>query len=111
VQRLHSAWKSRFGLKGHKFKRYNDPEAQTLLEALEQHGEAVCMLVLKHAPNDGMVSGRTDEHGQKHESIGYIFGNQQAFARILREAEKSERANTTGNPAEIINRLREVQAV
>ena len=38
-----------------------------------------------------------DEKRVKHESIRYIFGNAQAFARILRAAEQAERAANGGN--------------
>ena len=78
---------------GHKFRRADDLDAETLAEAIDAHGEAVCLLVCEHAPNDRMVNGTGDERGLKHDSIKYIFGNTQAFARILREAQKQTRAS------------------
>jgi hypothetical protein len=96
VIRLHEAWKKQFGFVGHKFRRYGDPDAVTLAESLDTNGETDCFLVLEHAPNDGMVSGRDDEKRVKHESIRYIFGNAQAFARILRAAHDAEKASGSG---------------
>lgn len=90
VIRLHEAWKNTFGMSGHKFRSGSD-EPRILAEAIDSHGMADCLSALKEAPHDGMVSGIKDEKGDKHESIGYIFGNAQAFARILREAQKKQR--------------------
>jgi hypothetical protein len=93
VCRLHAAWQATFGLHGHKLKHAGDLDAQALADALDEHGEAACLLVLKHAPDDGMVSGRDDEKRVKHESIRYIFENSQTFARILRAAQQAERGS------------------
>jgi hypothetical protein len=78
---------------GHKFRRADDLDAETLAEALDAHGESDCNVVCDHANNDRMVNGTGDERGLKHDSIKYIFGNPQTFARILREAQKQIRAS------------------
>jgi hypothetical protein len=37
-----------------------------------------------------MVTGRTDENGQTHKTIRYVFGNHDAFLRIMHDGEKRE---------------------
>jgi hypothetical protein len=66
-------------------------DAETLAAAIDALDLEACKLVLRHAPNDGMVSGRDDEHDAKHETIAYIFGKQTTLNRILRDARKAER--------------------
>lgn len=93
VKQLHAAWKQATGLTGHSIgnnRGYLD--AQALAEAIDEHGLESCLLVAKHCKLDSMVNGSGDERGQKHESIGYIFGNAQAFARILRTATTRDRS-------------------
>jgi hypothetical protein len=68
-------------------------DADTLAEAIDAYTLEVCELVLRWSPNDGMVSGRDDERKLEHKSIGYIFGNQNAFMRILAAARKAEPTN------------------
>lgn len=98
VQELHEAWKRSTGLVNHSIRNSRGAnDASTLAEAIDEHKLPKCLLVARYAKRDGMVSGRDDE-GRKHESIGYIFGNPTAFARILRDAEKSERASTSNSP-------------
>lgn len=65
-------------------------DADRLAEAIDTHGLEACLLVAKHASQDGMVSGKHDDKGRKHESIAYIFGNADAFHRILAAAEERE---------------------
>lgn len=93
VLRVHAAWQSRFGLTGHKFRGFGDLDAEAVAQAIDLHDEATCLRVLEFAPKDGMVSGRDDEKRVKHDSLRYIFGNAQAFARILRAADEQAPAN------------------
>jgi hypothetical protein len=95
VQRLHGSWKKQFGFHGHKLLPGNSHEAEILAESLDAHGPEDCELVVQFAPEDPMVNGRGDENKQKHESIPYIFGNQQTFARILRAAKKAQSSEET----------------
>jgi hypothetical protein len=91
VRELHEAWKKRFKFHGHKLEPGNLAEADILAEAIDSRGLPECLLILEFAPQDGMVSGKADEKGTPHESIGYIFGNQHAAARILRLAKNSQK--------------------
>lgn len=88
VQRVFAAYAETFA-PGAKILR-GDIRTDQIAECIDAHGEATCMLVVKYAPHDGMVSGKTDERGQKHESIGYIFGNPTTFERILKLAHERE---------------------
>lgn len=106
VLRVQAAWKQQFGYDHHRFRGYADPEALLVATAIDVHSEAECMLVLAYAPSDGMVSGRDDQRKTKHESLGYIFGNEQTFARILRAAQTAERAKTSESPSDRIARLK-----
>jgi len=91
VNRVHEAYKLAFGLTDRKFRGAFDLDAKTIAEAIGTHGEETCLLVVKHAPDDGMVSGRDDDKRVKHFKIGYIFGNEDTFARILKRARDQER--------------------
>jgi hypothetical protein len=92
VRELHADWSAAFGRSGAKLRvGWGSDDAKILADCIDAHGLTDCKLVAKHAPNDGMVSGREDESKQKHESIRYIFGKEDAFSRILRDAKKAER--------------------
>jgi hypothetical protein len=105
VLALFEDWKLEFGFVEAKLcVGIFNADAETLAEAIDAYGLEVCRLVLRHAKNDGMVSGRADETKQTHESIGYIFGNQNAFLRILRDAKAREQASNGGSVAELIAR-------
>jgi hypothetical protein len=106
VLRVHAEFKRVFGLTGHKFRGYGDLDAVAVAEAIDLHGEPTCMRVLEFAPRDGMVSGRDDEKRVKHESLRYIFGNAQAFARILRSADEAQ-SQTGESTVSRIARLRD----
>jgi hypothetical protein len=90
VQRVHEAWKLAFGRSGAVFRGPFDEDAYTISGAIDAHGEADCLLVAKHAPEDGMVSGRDDKNSVKHPSIRYIFGNEETFSRILSQVHERE---------------------
>jgi hypothetical protein len=90
VKELFEAWKNTFAYHGAKLGigSYNS-DADTLADCIDAYGKDLCLAVLKHAPNDGMVNGTLDDKRQKHDSIAYIFGNQKTFFRILKEVQKS----------------------
>jgi hypothetical protein len=90
VLALFEAWKATFGFTDAKLGvGIWNSDAETLAECIDAHGAEACDLVLKHAMGDGMVNGRDDDKRQAHDSIAYIFGNQNAFNRILRVARKA----------------------
>lgn len=111
VLELHAEWRKQFG-------RGNVPlvvgsnheNAEILADAIDAYGIADCLLVARNAKHDGMVSGRTDEHGNKHESIAYIFGKSETFTRILRDGKARELAAQANNPVAMIDRLKSRQA-
>lgn len=90
VTELHAAWKDSCGYPSHKFRGAFDNDAGILADAIRAYGLDDCLAVARFAPNDGMVSGKRDEHGRKHDTIRYIFGNTDAFNRILRAAKERE---------------------
>lgn len=96
VLRLFAAWQRTFGYRSAKFRGYCDLDAQRLADALDTYGEAACVKVLHEAPNDGMVSGKDDDRGKKHDSIRYLFENAETFNRILRAAEDREKRHGGG---------------
>lgn len=89
VQRLHEAWKRHCDFPRHKLRSVYGGDAALLAEAIDEYGMANCLLVAKYAPDDGMVNGKHDD-GKRHDSIRYIFGNNDAFNRILRAAHERE---------------------
>lgn len=111
VLELHAEWRKQFG-------RGNTPlvvgsnheNAEILADAVDAYGVADCLLVARNAKHDGMVSGRTDEQGAKHESIAYIFGKSETFTRILRDGKARELAAQANNPVAMIDRLKSRQA-
>jgi hypothetical protein len=107
VVELHEAWKGACGFPNHRFRSGWDPDARTLVEAIDAHGLEDCLLVAKYAPNDGMVNGRKDEHGKKHDTIRYVFGNADAFHRILRDAQNAEgKSHSKSSAHDAIERAR-----
>ena len=89
VIEVHAAWKAACNFETHRFNGAWDPDAGIIAKAIDAYGIADCILVANHAPNDGMVSGKRDERGAKHDTIRYIFGNADAFNRILRAANEA----------------------
>ncbi len=90
VLRVLEVYKSSFGLSGRAFRGPHDDDAYEMAKAIDTHCEADALLVAKHAPHDDWVSGRADDSKAKHESIKYIFGNENTFSRILRDGKKRE---------------------
>lgn len=101
VLRVHARWQTIFGLNGHRFRGYGDLDAQAVAEAIDSSSLETCLRVLEFAPKDGMVSGRDDERRVKHDSLRYIFGNAQAFARILRAADEEQSTNRESTVSKI----------
>lgn len=98
VAELHEAWKRAVGKTGHKLRGgTTDLDAETLAEAIDLHGMPECMAVLTVAMADGKVNGTTDEHKEKHDSIRYIFGNEQTFARLLQAAQTARKPRVMGS--------------
>ncbi len=96
VLRLFEAWKVAHGFSGAKFRQPADARADILHEALATHGMAPCLAVLEASKTDGMVTGKTDEHGEEHRSVEYLF-KPATFDRLLRAAEQRKRKrNPTG---------------
>jgi hypothetical protein len=92
VLRVFAAFASAFALPNAVLLR-GDPRADQIAERIDAFGEPACLLVVKHAAQDGMVSGRADK-GNKHESVPYIFGNPTAFERILKAGTEREGRGT-----------------
>jgi hypothetical protein len=105
VKELHGDWAASFGRTGAKLRvGWGSDDAKILADCIDAHGLPDCKLVAKHAPSDGMVSGRLDEKKQPHESIRYIFGTEETFSRVLRDAKKQE-GKPGLTPAEKIRRM------
>lgn len=104
VRRVHEAWKLATGLKGHRLRGgATDLDSVTLAESIAGHGEPDCLLVAEACMSDRMVNGQADEKGDPHTSIRYVFGNEHAFARILKAAQdaraKAATAKASGDDA------------
>lgn len=103
---VHAVWKVSVGKPQHRFRVSGaayDIDAQTIAEAIDTYGLEACLAVAKHATHDGMVNGKLDDKRTKHDSIRYIFGNNDAFNRILKSSqEASGNANRKRNPSEIV---------
>jgi hypothetical protein len=103
VLELHEEWKAEFGYTEAQLRNANDLDAVTLAEALDTYGQEACRLVLHNAKRDGMVSGEADDKRAKHDPISYIFGNSNAFNRILRDArERTDAASKARPVAEVM---------
>lgn len=107
VQRVFAGFAGAFGYTGAKL-TVGDVRADQIAERIDAHSEAACLLVVKYAPQDGMVNGKADERGHKHETVKYIFGNADTFDRILRFA--NEREGTQKRRRSASELLREAQA-
>lgn len=82
VQKVFAQFGQTFGRTEAKLLR-GDSRGERIAEKLDAYGEEKCLLVVKHAPQDGKVNGSEDERKEKHETIDYVFGNNNAFERIL----------------------------
>lgn len=103
VADLHEAWKAACGFPKHRFRGPYDGDAGILADAIRAYGLADCLAVAEQAPSDGMVSGKADDKGRKHDTIRYIFGNPDAFNRILRAAhERAGKSSRKRSAAELV---------
>jgi hypothetical protein len=91
VKALFERFRASVGLPGLSLRRRDRLDAETLAEALDEHGEAACRAVADECMSDRMVTGEADEKGMPHKSVKYVFGNATAFARILAAARKNTR--------------------
>jgi hypothetical protein len=90
VLRVWQAFKAALGYPAKtKFRGLWDEDAVRIADAIDAYDEATCLGVVGVAPLDSMVNGTGDERGQKHDSVLYVFGNQNTFNRLLRAAEKA----------------------
>jgi len=93
VVSLHERWKRATGLDAHELRGdfgFGD-DYDTLAAKIDSFGAADCGLVADECMRDRKVNGEQDERGEQHTSIRYIFGNEHAFARILRDAKARKR--------------------
>lgn len=110
VRELHSVWAETFKRDGSTLGLgWANGDAEILAARIDASGLADCLLVCRFAPNDGKVSGRTDEHKDPHESIRYIFGNDETFSRILRDAKREAEKKSGISPTEKIRRASELR--
>lgn len=70
-----------------KFRGDWDQDAIRIADALDAYDLETCLAVVEQAPRDGMVNGTADENKQKHDTVAYVFENQNTFNRLLRAAE------------------------
>jgi hypothetical protein len=108
VSRVRGEWMRLFGYPEHKWRGPSDLDAATIADAIDDYGEEKCMLMLRHAPSDGMVNGTADPQRRKHDSIRYLFENER-FVRLLREAQElTKAARKTRTASEVIRRAKEL---
>jgi len=69
-----------------KFRAPFDSAAKAIAVAIDADGIDHCRIVADFCMSDGMVNGKLDEQRQRHDSPEYIFGNTNAFHRILAAA-------------------------
>lgn len=112
VQRVYEAWKTAFDLPSALSLRdsWAGGDALHIATAIDHHGEDQCLLVARRAPEDGMVSGRSDENKVPHASVGYIFGNEAAFTRILADALKHEAQRKSPGALSVIAKLKAAES-
>lgn len=88
------AFKRATGLHGYKFRGPHCEDAKFVAERIGAYSLDECLTVARQCMNDRMVTGKADENGQTHKTIRYVFGNHDAFVRILHDG--SERERKTG---------------
>lgn len=81
-----------------KFRGPWDDDARRIADAIDQYDERTCIAIVAEAPRDGMVNGTTDERHQRHDSVHYVFENQDTFRRLLRAAEARKRRDSGIDP-------------
>ena len=88
VRRVFEQWKESVGLHGLTLDYRSRSRADEISDRLKTFGLDSCLLVARHCMQDGMVNGSADEK-REHKTVGYIFGNVDAFERILTAAQKA----------------------
>jgi hypothetical protein len=83
VVEVHELWKATFGKTRATIGNPNSEYAKMIRDAIRDYGLASCLAVVRQAPKDGMVTGKDDEKGLKHDDLHYILGNKRAFDRLL----------------------------
>lgn len=104
VQQVHAVFRETVGLPHLRLRGSQDLDADRLAETIDLHGLATCLTVARECIHDRMVTGEADERGMEHKSVGYVFGNATAFARILRDAEARARKRTGVSITETMDR-------
>jgi hypothetical protein len=94
VIEVHELWKTTFGKTGATIGNPNSEYAKMIRDAIRDYGLADCLAVVRQAPKDGMVTGKDDEKGLKHDDLQYILGNKRAFDRLL----VASKAETVAKP-------------
>lgn len=89
VVAVFQAWRLAHGSVSSKFRQPFDPRADILFEAVQTHGVETCLRAIEASKTDGMVTGKTDERGQDHRRIEYLFGPS-TFDRLLRAADAAK---------------------
>lgn len=98
------AWKLAHEFQNAKFRQPADYRADILLEAIKTHGVEACLRVLEASKTDAKVLGKSDERGEEHRSIEYLF-KPATFDRLLRAADK-QRAEKPLSAAEATRQAR-----
>lgn len=91
VVAVFEAWKLAHGRTGSKFRQPADHRADTLFEAIQTHDVVTCLRVIEASKTDPKVLGKTDERGEEHRSIEYLF-KPETFDRLLAAAMKTNAA-------------------
>jgi hypothetical protein len=108
VIELHAEWARQFSRNTPLQVGWNSENADILADRIDACGVTDCLVVARNAKFDDMVAGRADEKQAKHESIKYIFGNDEAFSRILRDGRKREAAQASGGS--VLTRQRDLKS-
>jgi hypothetical protein len=97
-------WKRSHGAQGAKFRQPADVRADILFEAVKTHGAKACLRVLEVAKTDRKVLGQTDERGEEHRSIEYLF-SPSTFDRLLRAAELQDKQSKKPNSDDVFDAM------
>jgi hypothetical protein len=89
VVQVHELWKTTFGKTGAKIGNPNGALAILIRDTVRDYGLEDCLAVVRQAPRDGMVSGKDDDNGRKHDDLFYIL-SQRTFDRLLVASKKAE---------------------
>ena len=90
VVQVHELWKSTFGKAGAQIGNPNGQLALLIRDSVRDYGLEDCLSVVKQAQFDGMVTGKEDERGKKHDDLFYIL-SQRTFDRLLVASKRHEK--------------------